>query len=88
MQALRKDDKGKDFLFLGYPMHLTPTELRIVQCLIEHENATCDIASFDAGSAATVSVHVCAINKKAQSIGGRRLIKTVRGRGYRFCDDI
>ncbi len=82
MQTLQQDSKGKDFLYLGYPLHLTPKELHIVQALVE-------FGSFDAAEhAASVSVHVCAINKKAQIIGGRRLIRTVRGRGYRLCDDI
>lgn len=73
---------GEDYLYLGYPMHLTPTEFAILHALQEK-------GTYDAGeNAASVSVHVCAINKKAQSIGGRRLIRTLRGRGYRLCDDI
>ncbi len=84
MQTLQQD--GKDFLYLGYPLHLTPTELRIVCALTEHRS--CDVPALDAGSAATVSVHVCAINKKAQTIGGRRLICKVKGGSYRLCDDI
>lgn len=80
MQALQR--YGEDYLYLGYPMHLTPTEFDIVHALKEK-------GTYDAGeSAASASVHVCAINKKAQCIGGRRLIHTVRGRGYRLCDDI
>ena len=84
MQTLQQD--GKDFLYLGYPLRLTPTELRIVSALTEHRS--CDALTLDAGSEATVSVHVCAINKKAQAIGGRRLICKVKGGSYRFCDDI
>lgn len=86
MQVLQADQSGKDFLYLGYPLCLTPAELRIVRYLTE--NGSGNAQAFGAGSAASVSVHVCAINKKAQAIGGRRLIRMVRGRGYRFCDDI
>lgn len=82
MQGLEIDEQGKDALYLGYPLHLTPTEYNIVRALTEQ-------GSYDPGeSAASASVHVCAINKKAQTVGGRRLIRTVRGRGYRLCDDV
>lgn len=82
MQVLQPDRKGKDYLYLGYPLHLTPKEFDILHAL-------CEQGSYDAGeTAASASVHVCAINKKAQAIGGRRLVCTVRGRGYQFCDDI
>ncbi len=87
MKKLEQDGQGRDFLYLGYPMHLTPTELCIVKCLTDHLGC-CQADAFCVGSAATVSVHVCAINKKAQIIGGRRLIQMIRGRGYRLCDDI
>ncbi|MBQ5361935.1 MAG: winged helix-turn-helix transcriptional regulator [Clostridia bacterium] len=82
MQALQLDAQRKDFLYLGYPLHLTPAEFEIVQILVANGRYTAG------GNAVSVSVHVCAINKKAQRIGGRRLIHTVRGRGYRLCDDI
>ena len=86
MQHLVIDEQGSDFLYLGYRMHLTPTELRIVRALCEH--ASCRADALDAGGAASASVHVCSINKKAQAIGGRRLICARRGRGYTLCDDI
>ena len=84
MPALQED--GKDFLYWGYPMHLTFTELRIMRALTEYRS--CEVSALGAGSAATVSVHVCAINKKAHAIGGRRLICKVKGGSYRLCDDI
>ncbi len=86
MQLLTIDEQGTDFRYLGYRMHLTPTELRILRALTEH--AICRADALDAGDAASVSVHVCSINKKAQTIGGRRLICARRGRGYALCDDI
>lgn len=82
MQILQPDEKGKDYLLLGYPLHLTATEYGILSALCEQGNYNA------AKNAASVSVHVCAINKKAQTVGGRRLIRTVRGRGYYLCDDI
>lgn len=86
MQRLEIDEQGTDCCYLGYSMHLTPTELRIVRALCEH--AVCRADALDASDAASVSVHVCSINKKAQTIGGRRLICARRGRGYALCDDI
>ena len=35
MQALQIDEKGKDFLYLGYPLHLTATEYGILYTLCE-----------------------------------------------------
>ena len=82
MQTLQIDGDGKDFLYLGYPLHLTPAELDILQALAKQGSYGADEC------APSTSVHVCAINKKAQCVGGRRLICTERGKGYRLCDDI
>ena len=82
MQALQIDEGGKDFLYLGYPLHLTPAEFGILHALAKQGSYGTDKC------APSTSVHVCAINKKAQRVGGRRLICTERGRGYRLCDDI
>ena len=86
MQALEINEQETDYRYLGYRMHLTPTELRIVRALVGQGSCEADALGIDC--AATASVHVCSINKKAQSIGGRRLICKAKGRGYRLCDDI
>lgn len=86
---------GKDFLYLGYPMHLTPTEFRILHYVVQREGMASDAQSIAEhcygmreGNAANVSVRISAINQKAWAIGGRKLLRCVQGRGYKFCDDI
>ena len=86
---------GKDILYLGYPMHLTPTEFRILSYLMQREGGTSDADAILAHcyqskqpDASNVSVRISLINQKASLIGGRKLILFVRGRGYKFCDDI
>ena len=94
MKGLLLDLQQKDYLYLGYPMHLTPTELRIMQRMVEGEGSIVRAEAllahcFDGNAtAANLSVRICAINQKAQAIGGRRLICAHRGRGYGFCDDV
>ena len=92
-QHLYPTEDGKDFVYLGYLMHLTPTEARILGYIAQHGTADADalIAHCYAGReprASNVSVRISAINQKARAIGGRRLLHLVQGRGYRFCDDI
>lgn len=86
-------DNGKDAFLLGYPMHLTPTELRILCYIADHGCADADTLLAHCyekreANVANVSVRISAINHKAAAIGGRRLIQFVYGRGYKFCDDI
>ncbi|MBO5757592.1 MAG: helix-turn-helix domain-containing protein [Clostridia bacterium] len=73
---------GKDYLYLGYPLHLTPAEFEILHALT---NKDAFVAKENAPS---VAVHVCAINKRARMIGGRRLICLARGTGYVLDKDI
>lgn len=92
-QHLYPTQDGKDFIYLGYPMHLTPTEVRILGYIAQHGTADASalLAHCYAGrepSASNVSVRISAINQKARSIGGRKLLHLVAGRGYRLCDDI
>ncbi|MBQ7380335.1 MAG: helix-turn-helix domain-containing protein [Clostridia bacterium] len=93
MQRLYPTSDGKDFIYLGYPLRLTPTEVRILGYITEHGTADVDalLAHCYAGrepNASNVSVRISSINQKARTIGGRRLLHLVQGRGYRLCDDI
>ena len=92
-RLLYRAHDGKDFVYLGYRMHLTPTEFRILAYVTEHGTANADVllAHCYEGSVpdvSNVSVRISAINQKARTIGGRRLLHLVHGRGYRLCDDI
>lgn len=79
---------SKDQVFyLGYPLELTDTEFAIVRLLTrlggnalrgEIISRLCSSST----NAACVSIHICNINKKAKSIGGRALIKNDLKKGY------
>lgn len=93
-RLLFEDKEQKDFWFLGYRMHLTPTEFRVLQYVLQMEGSAvrareiCSHCYRSGADAANVSVRISAINQKAQRIGGRKLLHHARGRGYLFCDDI
>lgn len=94
-RLLFKAPSGKDYIYLGYPMHLTPTEFRILDYIAERQGGAADADALVAhcysgksADAANVSVRVSAINQKARTIGGRRLLHLAQGRGYKICDDI
>ncbi len=95
VQQIYPSSNGRDFIYLGYPMHLTPTEFRILSYIVERQGGAADakalLASCYAGKvpdASNVAIRISAINQKARAIGGRRLICFVTGRGYKICDDI
>lgn len=92
---LYQAQNGKDFVYLGYRMHLTPTEFRILHYIVQMEGSAVRVREIIAhcydgngADAANVSVRINGINQKARVIGGRKLLHNVRGRGYTFCDDI
>lgn len=92
---LNPTSDGKDYAFLGYRMGLTPTEHRILQYLVQMEGSAvrarelCAHCYRDAEvDRANVSVRINSINQKARRIGGRKLLRFARGRGYLFCDDL
>jgi DNA-binding response OmpR family regulator len=67
-------------------VELSPKELQVTQCLIEHRG---DPVSREAlaqvigeSSANKADVYVCFLRKKFEEGFGDRLIKTVRGQGY------
>ena len=92
---LQKAPGGNDFIYLGYPMHLTPTEFRILDYIAERRGGAVDAETLlehcyqgKIPDVSNVSVRISAINQKARTIGGRRLLYLVNGRGYKICDDI
>lgn len=77
-KCLRIDENEGEAYLLGYPMRLTPTELRVLcELVTDSEIATdtllerCGLAELSPGN---LSVHICAINRKAETIGKRKLI--------------
>lgn len=94
-RLLYKAQSGKDYLYLGYPMHLTPIEFRILDYVVERQGGAVDAQALlehcyrgKIPDASNVSVRISAINQKARTIGGRKLLHLVSGRGYKICDDI
>jgi DNA-binding response OmpR family regulator len=72
------------------PLLLTATELRLLAFLVRHRGQTLSkdqlltqVWGYDAYDRNLVEVHVSALRRKLED-GGRRMIHTVRGIGYRF----
>lgn len=88
------DEEKKYAVLLGYVMPLTATEFAVLRIISEGEDyvGAEDIAlRVFAGKTLTsgnVAVHVCNINKKAKTIGGRRLIAWRRYKGYKLSEKI
>ncbi|MBO5415658.1 MAG: hypothetical protein J6A83_03390 [Clostridia bacterium] len=72
------DESARDALYLGYQMKLTPAEYRILRELVSASCAGIDELVERCGFAEkkrnNISVHICAINRKAERIGKRKLI--------------
>lgn len=82
---------GKEVIYLGYELKLTPTERAILALLVsqsDREVASEEIASACMGDvhshAATLSKHVSAINAKAKRIGGRMIIYSPTDHYYKI----
>ena len=77
-KCLRIDENEGEAYLLGYPMGLTPTELRVLCALATDREIATDVLSERCGlaelSSGNLSVHICAINRKAETIGKRKLI--------------
>ena len=78
IRRLNIDEAGGDAYLLGYPMRLTPTELRILREIMCAESIDAEELAHLCGLAertrGNLSVHICAINRKAEIIGKRKLI--------------
>lgn len=79
----------REIVFLGYELNLTPTERSILAFLVSRENE--GVPYDEIGEAclgdihakpATVSKHISSINKKAQNIGGRKMIVSLTDKHY------
>jgi two-component system phosphate regulon response regulator PhoB len=77
----------------GHDLNLTPTEFRLLECLLRQPGRAftraqlMDVAIGDGALVLerTIDVHIKALRKKLGPAGG--LIETVRGVGYRFCEN-
>jgi two-component system phosphate regulon response regulator PhoB len=80
----------------GEPLDLTPTEFRLLECLVRqpgrafsrHQLMDTAIGEGSIVLERTIDVHIKTLRRKMAEAGGRgELIETVRGVGYRFRED-
>lgn len=81
---------GKDVIYLGYVLKLTPTERAILGFLVSEKDSgvpTKEIAEACGDphmKESTVSRHISSINSKAKTIGGRTIIFSPSDHCYRI----
>ena len=82
---------GKDVIYLGYVLKLTPTERAILALLVSQKDR--DVSSDEIAGAcmgdvhlrgSTISKHISAINAKAKRIGGRTIIYSPENHYYKL----
>lgn len=63
-------------LLLGFPLKLSPTEHRLLLTIAERDASVEQLASLlcEGVSRQNVAVHINSINRKAEAIGGRKLV--------------
>jgi hypothetical protein len=72
---------------LGKPVPLTPAEAAILNCLYARRGEAVSRAELSAllgGGGNSVEVYICKLRAKIEKPLGRRMILTVRGKGYRL----
>ena len=78
----------REIRYLGYALKLTPNEYEVVRAVIANKDGADkkriaeELPEELCFSDNCISVHICAINKKACLMGGRKLIKFDRKRKY------
>jgi two-component system, OmpR family, phosphate regulon response regulator PhoB len=92
--GLRLDPAGRRVTAHGSPVHLGPTEFRLLHFFMTHPDRLYPRAQLLDQvwgdhvfvEERTVDVHIRRLRKALEPSGHDRLIETVRGAGYRFCD--
>ena len=72
---------------LGKPVPLTPAETALLECLYAHRGEAVsreELATLLEGGGNSVEVYICKLRAKIEKPLGRRMILTVRGKGYRL----
>lgn len=81
-------------VYMGYPLHLSPTEHMLLRCLFYRYPRLTSVDElltlcFDrAQNAANLSVHISNINRRAAQLDPRPLIVNAYGKGYRLRDGL
>ena len=80
-------ENKNEVYYLGYNLKLSPCEYRLIASIAERERISIDNLAADLGLSCdqkgNVPVHICSINRKAEIIGGRKLILCENSE-YRF----
>ena len=67
-----------DVYFLGYKLKLSPSEYKLILAIAERGCAHIELLAaaleLDIEKRGNVAVHICSVNRKAEIIGGRKLI--------------
>ncbi len=98
LRVVQTDGEAATVIYLGYPLRLSPGETRLLLCLLREtllirrvspeldtvEVATTTLQAAVDCSPEQIKVQVSRINRKAEAIGGRRLILGRSHRGYAF----
>ena len=67
----------EDVRLLGFPLALTPTELKLLRSIVQNDRMSIDALSMllhNGVSRGNVAVHINAINRKAKCISARKLV--------------
>lgn len=78
---------AEEVYYLGYRLALSPAERRVLACLAESDAGqdTAALAAAADVAQGSVAALVRSLNEKTAVIGGRTLILSGRGEGYRLC---
>lgn len=95
-QGVKVDRVRHRVTFDGRPVDLTPTEFRLLECVVRqpgraftrHQLMDAAIGEGSIVLERTIDVHVKTLRRKLSEVGGdAELIETVRGVGYRFREE-
>ena len=81
-------------VYMGYPLHLSPTEHMLLRCLlyrypkITSADELLTLCFDNAQGVANLSVHISSINRRAAQLDPRPLIVNAYGKGYRLRDGL
>ena len=92
MTILYNDTQNSRVIYLGYDMKLSRTEYMIFSCIYQSEDFVSANEIIEKcydekkPKVSDIAAHICHINKKAHNIGGRALVISKYGVGYKLTD--
>jgi DNA-binding response OmpR family regulator len=84
-------DNRNEVFYVGYKLKVTPSEYKILSAIAKNGRCTTTELAGELGFGKTkrgnVPVHICSINRKAETIGARKLILS-SGSEYYFNENM